>query len=211
MTVWDEIYKNHNNGGEVWATLDEEVMPQFTQFIENGVFPIHVAFDIGCGTGKYLAYLTHKGFKVGGIDSSPTAIEMTSEVLEQDADIFCTDMFAFDIPKESKDLITSISTIHHGTKENIERLIGTIYDALVVGGRIFITLPDFQMAKDRNRFENHDTIAPMTFAPIDGPEKGLPHSFYLKSEIEALFSKFKNVEITIDEIGRWIIVWEKTT
>lgn len=210
MTAWDEIYKNHNKGGEAWATLSEGIIPRFIKFIEKEAFPIYAAFDIGCGTGKYLAFLKSKGFKVGGLDSSPTAVEMTKKNLGQDTDIFCADMFTFDIPKESQDLIISVSTIHHGTKEKVEQLIKTIYDALVVGGKVFITLPDFQMAKDRNGFKDHDTIAPMTFVPIEGPEKGLPHSFYEKSEIEVLFSKFKNIEINIDEIGRWIIVGEKT-
>jgi hypothetical protein len=33
----------------------------------------------------------------------------------------------------------------------------------------------------------------------------LPHSFYTKEEVEKMFSVFKDVNVEIDEIGRWII------
>lgn len=209
MTVWDEIYKNHNKGGEAWATLGEGIIPRFITLVEEGNYPIHNAFDIGCGTGKYLAYLQSKGFKVGGIDSSGTAVEMTQKTLGIEESIFCADMFTYEIEKESKDLIVSVSTIHHGTKEKVKQLIENIYESLVFGGKVFITLPDVNSAIARDGFKNHVEIEPMTWAPIDGPEKGLPHSFYDKAEIESLFSRFHNVEITLDDIGRWIIVGEK--
>ncbi len=47
------------------------------------------------------------------------------------------------------------------------------------------------------------------YVPLLGPEKGLPHSFYEKSELEKLFSKFANVKITKDDMGRWIVRGEK--
>lgn len=208
MTAWDEIYKNHNNGGEAWATLSEGIIPRFVELIEKGNFPIHDAFDIGCGTGKYLLFLKSKGFKVNGIDSSPTAVEMTEKALGQE-NIECGDMFSYDIEKESKDLLLSVSTIHHGTKDKVKDLIDHVYKWLVPQGKVFITLPDIKSALERDEFESHKEISPMTYVPLGGPEEGLPHSFYEKPEIEELFGKFKNVEISLDEIGRWVIVGEK--
>ena len=32
MTVWDNIYKNYQKGGEAWATLSEEIHPLFSKF-----------------------------------------------------------------------------------------------------------------------------------------------------------------------------------
>lgn len=209
MTVWDNIYKNHNNGGEAWATLGEGIIPRFIKLVEESNFPIKDAFDIGCGTGKYLAYLKSRGFKTSGIDSSPTAVEMTKKALGQEEGIFCVDMFAFEMVKESKDLIVSVSTIHHGTKDKVKRLIGDIYNALVVGGKVFITVPDVHAAIARDEFKDQIELEPMTWAPTDGPEMGLAHSFYEKGELEALFSNFKNVEVAIDEIGRWVVSGEK--
>jgi hypothetical protein len=39
---------------------------------------------------------------------------------------------------------------------------------------------------------------------LTGPEKGLPHSFYTKEEIQKLFSKFKDLQLDLDSHGRWI-------
>jgi SAM-dependent methyltransferase len=209
MTVWDKIYKNHNKGGKAWATLSEGIIPRFIKMIEEGNYPLRSAFDIGCGTGKYLVFLKNKDFDVSGIDSSPTAVEMTQKALGQEEGITCADMFVFEMRKESRDLIISVSTIHHGTKNKVNQLIDNIYEALVPGGKTFITLPDVKMAIAKNNFKDHIEIGSMTWAPIDGPEKGLPHSFYEKAEIESIFRKFQNVEVVLDEIGRWIIVAEK--
>jgi SAM-dependent methyltransferase len=41
------------------------------------------AVDLGCGTGSYAIWLAGQGFDVTGIDSSPTAIGIAREKLEQ--------------------------------------------------------------------------------------------------------------------------------
>jgi len=101
-------------------------------------------------------------------------------------------------------LVISISTIHHGTKEQVQNLINRIYEAIVKNGRIFITVPDFESSKKWNTFKDHEEIPEGTFAPLSGPEKGLPHSFFTKEEAQKLFSKFKNLQLNLDDHGRWI-------
>lgn len=205
MTIWDSIYKNYQKGGEAWATLSEEIHPLFKQFLSQSDFEIKSALDIGCGTGKYLKILQAGGFKTSGIDSSETAVEMTKKELGNDSSILCVNMFEFEIPKNKYDLIISISTIHHGTKEQIQNLINRIYEALAENGKTFITVPDFESSKKWDTFKDHEEVAKGTFAPLAGPEKGLPHSFYTKEEVQKLFSNFKNVKTELDEIGRWVI------
>ena len=160
--------------------------------------------DIGCGTGKYLKILQAGGFKTDGIDSGETAVEITKKTLGDDSIILCANMFEFDIPKNKYDLVISISTIHHGTKEQVQNLINRIYEAIVENGKIFITVPDFESSKKWNTFKDHEEIAEGTFAPLSGPEKGLPHSFYTKEEAQKLFSKFKDLQLDLDSHGRWV-------
>ena len=71
-------------------------------------------------------------------------------------------------------------------------------------GKIFITVPDFESSKKWNTFKDRAEIAEGAFAPLSGPEKGLPHSFYTKKEAQKLFSKFKNLQLDLDNRGRWI-------
>ena len=204
MTIWDNIYKNYQKGGEAWATLSEEIHPLFKQFLSQSNFELKYVLDIGCGNGKYLKILQFGGFKTDGIDSSETAVEMTKKMLGDNSIILCANMFEFKIPKDKYDLVISISTIHHGTKEQVQNLINRIHEAIVPNGKIFITVPDFESSKKWNTFKNHEEIAKGTFAPLLGPEKGLPHSFYTKEEAQKLFLKFRDVKLDLDEIGRWV-------
>lgn len=205
MTIWDNIYKNYQKGGEAWATLSEEIHPLFKQFLSQSNFELKYVLDIGCGNGKYLKILQSGGFKTDGIDSSKTAAEMTKKILGDDSTILCANMFEFEIPKDKYDLAISISTIHHGTKEQVQNLINRIYGSIVKNGKIFITVPDFESSKKWNTFKNHEKIGKSTFAPLSGPEKGLSHSFYTNEEAQKLFSKFKDVKLDLDEIGRWVV------
>src|SRR3989344_5487524 len=102
MTIWDDIYKNYQKGGEAWATLSEEIHPLFKQFLSQSNFEFKHALDIGCGTGKYLK---SDGFITDGIDSSKSAVEMTKKILNDDSMIVRANMFEFEIPKNRYDLV----------------------------------------------------------------------------------------------------------
>ncbi|MFA6215213.1 MAG: class I SAM-dependent methyltransferase [Patescibacteria group bacterium] len=206
MTIWDNIYKDYRKGGEAWATLSEEIHPLFKKFLSQSNFEFKQALDIGCGTGKYARFLISNGFTVDGIDSSPTAVQMAKELLGKKAGkIKRTDMFELVIPKNKYDLIISIATIQHGAKKDIQNLIKKINAALIAGGKTFITVPDFESSKKWQTFKSHKDLGNGTFAPLAGPEKGLPHSFYTKTEVQKMFAKFCNVKIRLDNIGRWVI------
>jgi SAM-dependent methyltransferase len=205
MTIWDNIYKNFQNGGEAWASLSEDIHPLFKQFLEHSEFILKYALDIGCGTGKYLKLLRAGGFKTDGIDSSQTAVEMTKKELGSGSEIVCADMFGYDIPRDRYDLILSVSTIHHGTKEQVRLLVSNIYEATAENGKIFVTVPDLASSKKWNTFKEHQKITEGTYAPLSGPEKGLPHSFYEENEVRKLFSKFNDLRLDLDDRGRWII------
>jgi 2-polyprenyl-3-methyl-5-hydroxy-6-metoxy-1,4-benzoquinol methylase len=209
MTNRDNIYKKHNKWGEAWATLSEWIHELFVKFLDKNNFGTKNVLDIGCGTGKYLEYLKSMNFKTDWIDSSQTAIEMTKKVLNKYSEILCVDMFEFEIPKDKYDLIISISTIHHGTKDKVKKLINKIHYSLKNDGKIFITLPDFEVAKQNKAWENDEKIEEWTYSPTSWPEKWLAHSFYNKNEILNLFWEFINLDIQMDNIGRWIVTGSK--
>ena len=160
--------------------------------------------DIGCGTGKYLKILQAGSFKTDGIDSSETAVKMTKKALGNNSKIVCVNMFEFEIPKNKYDLVISISTIHHGTKEQVQNLINRIHEAVIKNGKVFITVPDLESALKNEYLKEDQDLGNGTYAPVSGPEKGLPHSHYKKEEVQKLFSKFRDIKLELDEIGRWI-------
>lgn len=205
MTIWDKIYKNYKNGGQAWASLSENIHPLFKESLRRLNFEKKYVLDLGCGTGSYLKLLETVGFKTDGVDSSKTAVKMTKKLLNSDAYISCSNMFDLQIPNNKYDFIISISTIHHGTKIQVKKLIGQIYNTIIKNGKIFITLPDYESSREWETFKNHKKISKRTFSPLSGPEKGLPHSFYSKQELIGLFSKFDDLKLNLDYKGRWII------
>jgi SAM-dependent methyltransferase len=205
MTTWDRIYKNYLKGGKAWATISEGILPAFKRFLRQTDFETKHVLDIGCGTGKYLKLLKSAGFKTDGIDSSKTAVEMTKKSLKDGSKIVLVNMFNFNIPKNKYDLIISIATIHHGTKKQVQNLVNRIHTALIPGGKVFITLPNFENRIKWDTFKKQKVIAPGTFAPLSGPEKGLPHSFYTKKEARKLFAKYKNLKLFLIGHGRWVV------
>ena len=205
MTQWEEIHKS----GESWGSLSEDIHSLFKEFLKKPKFEIKHVLDIGCGTGKYLKFLQNEGFKTDGIDSSKTAVTKAKKLLGEGSNVKCVDMFKFKIPKNKYDLIISVSAIHHGTKNQIKNLVNKIHKALLVNGEVFIVIPDIKSSKEWKTFKDSKEIAPGTFKPFKGPEKGLIHSFYTKKEIKNYFLEFKNLKLQIDKIGRWIISAKK--
>lgn len=208
-TVWDGIYKDYSKGGAAYATLSGEMESAFFKLIENTQFTEKTALDIGFGTGRYIKELRAKGFKVSGIDNSPTAYELASKNLGTSDGLEVTNMYDYKIPASKYDFIYSISTIHHGTKDKVERLLNQIYKALLIGGYFYATVPINSSANGWISFKDKTEIAPGTWSPNSGPEKGLAHSFYTKDEVKELFAKYKNALIAEDDRGRWIIIAQK--
>ncbi|HZJ41465.1 MAG TPA: class I SAM-dependent methyltransferase [Patescibacteria group bacterium] len=210
MTVWDKIYQDYKNGGEEYATLKKGLIPEFLEFIKNNDFKVKNVLDVGCGNGKYLVFLKTNGFEVSGVDSSPTAVQMTKEALGSDAGIICANMYNCDMALSSYDLVISIAAIHHGLKREVNNAVKHIYDALLPGGHFFITLPDNEGSSHWTMMTNHKEIEPGTRIPLSGPEKDLPHSSFTQDEIKTMFSNFKNINLQLlADRGRWIITGEK--
>jgi SAM-dependent methyltransferase len=212
MTVWDKIYENYQRGGSAWASLKDDLHPSFIEFMEQTDFEIKSALDIGCGEGKYLLFLMKRGFRITGLDSSPTAISMAKEVVEQSGSFIVADMFHYPYLTNTYDLVISHAAIHHGLKTQVVSLVEKIYGLLVGNGKIFISLPSDNSKMKWPTMAGHETLPDGTCIPVQGPEKGLPHSFFSKSEIDGLFrSKYSNLTIKADDHGRWIITGQKRT
>ncbi|MCD4760932.1 hypothetical protein K8R42_03480 [bacterium] len=120
-----------------------------------------------------------------------------------------TDMFNLTIKPNKYDLILSVSTINHGYKKDISRLINKIYKALLLGGKAFITIPDKKSLKTWGTFKKYKRLDKNTVLPLIGPEKEVLHSFYTKQEIKEMFNKFTTLEMEKDIIGQWIVIASK--
>lgn len=209
MTIWDKIYRSYKKDGKPWGSLKDDLLPEFLEFVKNTNFISKNALDIGCGNGRYLAYLEKLGFKITGIDSSETAIEMSRKVLGPDVNLIYAEMFKYEYLSNEYGLVYSLSSIHHGFKKDISELINKIYNALLPGGFVFITLPDISDIESWETFKNNTKLAEGTFSPLSGPEVGLAHSFFNREEIENMFSKFRNLKLDLNDRVNWIVIARK--
>lgn len=206
MTIWDGIYQKYKKDGEEYATLQPGLISEFLAFIQKSDFKAKKVLDIGCGNGKYLAFLKSLCFSTDGIDSSPTAVAMTKEVLNDNSNIILADVYEYKLPKEQYDLVISIAAIHHGLKAQVRRAIKKIYPALLPGGSFFVTLPDNEGSTHWTMMADHEEVEPGTRVPLSGPEKGLPHSSFTRQEIQEMFSDFAKIDTKLlADRGRWII------
>lgn len=207
--AWDKIYQKYQKGGEVWASLGDDIHGLFTPFFKKTKFERKSVLDLGCGDGKYLKFLQDVGFSVSGIDSSPAAIKMARKALGRTAELQTKNIYTAPLAPKKYDLVISVAAIQHGTKSSIKQLVDRIYKSLVSEGKIFITFPRSTSLKRWATFGKTKEIDPGTYIPLLGPEKGLPHSFYEKKELQKLFSRFENVKVVRDNRGRWIVTGQK--
>lgn len=210
MTIWDKIYRKYLSDGQEYATLSKDLIPEFLKFISTHEFPERSVLDLGCGNGKYLAYLKEQGFKTDGIDSSPTAVEIAKKKLGNGARIWTSDMYSAFVPTGPYGLVISIAAIHHGLKRQVGQAVSSLYQALLPGGYAFVTLPDNGGMNHWTSMAEHQEIEPGTRVPLTGPEAGLPHSSYMEPEIRELFKDFSSLELMLlEERGRWIVIAKK--
>jgi SAM-dependent methyltransferase len=207
-TIWDKIYKDYEKKGGDYATLGRGLNPDFMEFVDSTDFPVKKAFDIGHGTGHYMVWLKVRGWEANGIDSSETAHNMAEKALGQD-NLVLDDVYKYQIPKNKFGLVLSVHAIHHGLKPQVETAVSSVYEGLVNGGWIYLTLPVNDVHKQWHTHKNSKLIAPGTFAPASGPEKDLPHSFYTEDEVKELFSKYQKLNYSVSDRGVWKIIAQK--
>lgn len=99
-----------------------------------------VLLDLPCGTGRYLATETERGFTVVGADYSPTMMGVARQV--EGASLVRADVFRPPFGRERFDVVLVSRLLFH--YENGERIIASLLPSLKPGGRmIFDTLNPF--------------------------------------------------------------------
>lgn len=71
MPQWDEVFRKH---GKFFLKPQEDMADIVRIFRQQKVKTV---LDLGCGSGRHTVYLAQRGFRVFGIDVSPTGIALT--------------------------------------------------------------------------------------------------------------------------------------
>ena len=198
MPDWDEIFKEK---GYLFIDPHQDMSRLSTIFHDKEVKRI---LDLGCGTGRHLAFLSQAGFEVTGFDSSKTALDLAKKWLKEeelDADIHLGRMEeTFPYPDGHFDAVISVQVIHHNLLRNIIVTVNEIERVLKTGGYLFITVPILG-PKPENPADDWklQQVEAGTFIPQSGPESGIPHHYFTEEELHEVFRKFRILEMYMDD------------
>lgn len=146
-------------------------------------------YDLGCGAGRHTLFLAQQGFSVTASDISPSAIEHTRERLDRagaSASLQRFDMRDWPFEDGCFDAVIAYNVIYHAVRTEVESILAQIYRTLRPGGLLLIT---FKSTLDA-QFGLGRELAPFTWAPDSGVEKGVAHYYVDEAEAKRLLREF---------------------
>lgn len=189
---WDKLYRNEKESQPI-----QKDIPGLVNVFKK--YNVNRILDLGCGSGRHTIYLVGEGFDVYGFDISEQAINKTRSSLQAkglNAHLFVGSMYE-QLPFEDNffDAVICIRVLHHGTIDNIRGAISEIERVLKPGGFVYVTVRKRISKEKRLR---HKYIAPRTYVPLEGNEKGVVHYLFNKELFRKEFKNFKILELRID-------------
>ena len=199
MKQWNEAFKER---GKIFIEPQQDILNISNIFKKSNVKKI---LDLGSGTGRHVICLAKNGFDLFGIDVAEEGIKITKDWLRKEklrANLKTGSIYS-KLPYKDNffDAVVSTQTIHHERIETIRKTILELERILKPGGLIFITVRKrkFNKSYAKNAIiekygkqkSRYKIIAPRTYVPIEGEEKGLPHYLFNKELIRKSHSKKK--------------------
>lgn len=195
MNQWNKIYKKEGREYEYYNILEpHEDMGRVVKWFQK--HNTQEILDLGCGAGRNLILLVEKGFRLSGLDLAEEGFTFIRENLAKGklkADLRIGSFYnKLHYGNESFDAVLSVQVLQHGTEKQILEIIKEIKRILKPGGLIFITLCG-RLSNGKVRLflvKTAKQIAPNTYKPTQGNEKGLTHFIYNKQRIAKHFKDF---------------------
>lgn len=199
---WDEKFKAGS-----WGRYPPEDLVRFVGHTYRDADKNTISvLEVGCGTGANLWFLHREGYRIAGIDGSPTGVELTRKRLAEEnaglnphtPDLRAGDFSSLPWADESFDLVIDIFAIYANTLEIISKTADEIHRVLKPGGRFYAKF----WGRNTTGYGKGMEIEPGTYDEIpEGPcqNMGISH-FFDRMEIENVFSKF-HID-AIDTIAR---------
>src|SRR5258706_8140479 len=127
--------------------------------------------DVGCGVGRHLVYLGGRGFRVAGMDISPSGIRLSQEACAARQIAFegyVSDMSTLRWPDMTFDAALCTSTIHHQLRAGIVQTLAEVRRVLKPGGVFLLDFPctdsfDYRFLRSKVAAGQLSEVEPTTF------------------------------------------------
>jgi SAM-dependent methyltransferase len=178
--------------------------------------------DLGCGVGRHCLYLGGRGFRMAGMDVSPSGIEVTAAACAERGIPFqgrVSDMPTIPWADAAFDAVFSTATIHHGLRAQIRATIAEVRRVLKPGGSFLVDFiatdrVEYQEQKERAAQGIIREIEPNTFLDennVYDTDGFLPHHYFDEAETREMLSAFELVRLWTTrtpqgDMNRWVAV-----
>jgi tellurite methyltransferase len=202
---WELIWRHGNEHPRYGSSAaPDAAVTEWAATLEAGGFVL----DLGCGVGRHVVYLGGLGFRVAGIDISPSGVRLTREACADRRISFegqVSDMSTLPWADRTFDAALSISTIHHHQREGIKRTLGQVRRVLKPGGLLLVDFPrtdtlDYRSLRERVAAGQIAEIEPNTFVDqrpdLDEMDDDfLPHHYCDEEDLRDLLRPFEIIRL----------------
>ncbi|MCJ2372615.1 class I SAM-dependent methyltransferase [Pseudomonas sp. RGM 3321] len=123
------------------GTLFGELRGEFKQFLSHLPEGPGHALELGCGDGRNLTALAHKGYSLSGVDMVDSTVH--SRQLNpwlKDLNFQQADILNYTPAPECYDVLVCSEVLHFFTKDELQQVMPKIISAVKPGGYVFLDL-----------------------------------------------------------------------
>jgi tellurite methyltransferase len=204
---WEHIWRSGNIPPPYQTSAaPNATVVEWADSIPQGGFVL----DVGCGVGRHLIYLGERGFRMAGVDISPSAIKLAQEACAERQLAFegqVSDMNQLPWGDQTFDAALSISTINHHTRADIVRTLSEVKRVLKPGALFMAdflctdTL-NYQLIRRQVAAGEVTEVEPNTFVDdrpdSEDPDGFLPHHYCDKADLRDLLRPFEVIRLWAD-------------
>ncbi len=178
LYAWE---KDYHTRGSLWRG-------PFSSFSFCNYLPLGAkVLELGCGDGKTLSSLCTGGFKVTGIDVSPSAIKLAKRKVGRKARLIAGDVCELPFEDNCFDAVVAVHIFDHLSEKERKKAVREAKRVLKKSGLVF-----FQgFSLNDHRFGNGEEVEKNTFRK----KNNVWYHYFSVGEVEKLFAGFEAVEI----------------
>lgn len=184
MRTWNDLFTDPRFH---WTEPDPGVVETAPRWLAEGR---RWVYDLGCGAGRHLAYLSAQGFDVVGSDVAPNGLAVAARGLLEaglPSRLVQAEMTVCPFGDAVFDAAISTNVLNHGTRAAVQQAAAEVHRVLRPGGEFYLTV----LSPGDWRYGRGKQVEPDSFVLDYGPEAGILHHFFSEADLRAWLGAFE--------------------